>query len=58
MIWINNIPNIQIEDKLSWNAFIRRINNVKKFIRNNGEMPFASEDGIVTLDLMREDYLK
>lgn len=51
-------PNIQIEDKLSWNAFIRRINNVKKFIRNNGEMPFASEDEIVTLDLMRDDYLK
>lgn len=51
-------PNIQIEDPKSWNAFIRRIDNVKQFVRNNGELPFASEDEIVTLDLMRDDYLK
>lgn len=51
-------PNIQIEDKLSWNAFIRRINNVKKFIRNNGELPFASDDEIITLVIMRDNYLK
>lgn len=51
-------PNIQIEDPKSWNAFIRRIDNIKQFVRNNGELPFASEDEIVTLDLMRDDYLK
>lgn len=51
-------PNVQIEDPKSWNAFVRRIGNIKQFVRNNGDLPFASENEIVTLDLMRDDYLK
>lgn len=37
-------PNIQIEDNKSWNAFVRRINRVIKFQRNNNDMPFLSDD--------------
>lgn len=51
-------PNVQITEPKSWNAFIRRINNIKRFVRNNGELPFASEDEIVVMDLMPNDYLK
>ncbi len=51
-------PNIQNEDAFTWNAFVRRINNIKKFEKNNGNFPFTSNDEIVITDLSKENYLK
>lgn len=51
-------PNMQNDDVLSWNAFVRRINAIKKFVRNNGDLPFTPNDEIVVMDLMRDDFLK
>ena len=51
-------PNMQNDDILSWNAFLRRITSIKKFVRNNGDLPFASNEEIVVIDLMVDDFLK
>ncbi len=37
-------PNVQSEDINSWNAFVRRFNNIIKFQRNNNSnMPFSTD---------------
>ncbi len=51
-------PNIQNDDVLSWNAFIRRLNSIKKFVRNNENLPFTSNDEIAFFELLKDDFLK
>ena len=51
-------PNMQVEDTVSWNAFIRRINKIQKFEKNKGNLPFASDDEIIKIDLLPSDFIK
>jgi hypothetical protein len=48
-------PNIQKEDKKTFNAFIRRINKVTKY-ENNTDLPF-DVNGVIKYDILPESYL-
>lgn len=48
-------PNIQAEEPETWNAFVRRINNITAFMRSNSDMPFSTS-GIEKIDYMPDDY--
>lgn len=50
-------PNIQKEDKKSWNAFVRRIKRIIEFQRCNGNFPFTSDnEEIERIISTPEDY--
>lgn len=52
-------PNVQVEDVKSWNAFIRRINNVYRFIKNDGSLPFSSSsNGTEIISIPPSNYFK
>lgn len=40
-------PNIQLEQPQSWNALIRRITDVTRYTRNNGEVTFFGDDTVI-----------
>ena len=48
-------PNIQAEEPESWNAFVRRINNITEFKRTDFNMPF-SVDNVEKIDYFPYDY--
>lgn len=58
---VSNIPlnqqyrNVQAEEPESWNAFVRRINNITEFKRTDHSMPF-SESSIEKIDYFPSDY--
>ncbi len=50
-------PNVQISEPKTWNAFIRRINKVLKFV-NSEDLPFPSDDKICKIELLPSDFIK
>lgn len=59
---ISNIPldelykDIQIEQKDSWNALVKRISTITKFEINDGRLPFLT-DNVAKIEELPEDYL-
>lgn len=50
-------PNVQISEPKTWNAFIRRINKVLKFV-NSEDLPFPSDDKTCKIELLPSDFIK
>lgn len=50
-------PNIQISEPKTWNAFVRRIKKVIKFV-NSEDLPFPSDDKICKINLLPSDFIK
>lgn len=53
-------PNVQREETLSWNAFVRRIKKVMFFEINDGNKPFSSDNGEpnITVSAPDEYYIE
>lgn len=49
-------PNIQIDDKRSWNALVRRISSIVKY-EKNVDFPFANENSIFNYNIAPENYI-
>lgn len=58
---VSNIPlnqqyrNVQAEEPESWNAFVRRINNILEFSYTNNGLPFSDEK-IQKIEYLPSDY--
>lgn len=50
-------PNVQVVEPKSWNAFIRRINQVRK-LTNSDDLPFTSNGATCIIELSPKDFTK
>lgn len=49
-------PHIQTEESETWKSFVRRINSVEKYEKNNGSLPF-SENETIKIEISPNEFL-